>query len=93
MARYIDADYLDTLLTQLVKEGRPITRNDYKIIDNVLYEFPTADVVEVVRCGECRCGQPYKHTNEYVRCEADVESIDRDSDFFCAYGERRETCS
>ena len=49
MARYIDADYLDELITQLIKEGRNITRNDYKMIDSILFEFPTADVVEKER--------------------------------------------
>lgn len=46
MARYIDADYLDKLITQLNSEGRGITRNEYKMIDNILFEFPAADVVE-----------------------------------------------
>lgn len=46
MPRYIDADYLDELITQLNNEGRGITRYEYKIIDSILFEFPTADVVE-----------------------------------------------
>ena len=46
MARYIDTDYLDELITQLNNEGRGITRNEYKMIDSILFEFPTADVVE-----------------------------------------------
>ena len=49
MPRYIDADYLDELITQLIKEGRNITRNDYKMIDSILFEFPTADVVDKER--------------------------------------------
>lgn len=47
MPRYIDADYLDELITQLNHEGRGITRNEYKVISNILFEFPTADVVEI----------------------------------------------
>lgn len=46
MPRYIDTNYLDELITRLIKEGRNITRNDYKIINSILFEFPTADVVE-----------------------------------------------
>ena len=46
MSRYIDADYLDELITQLNQEGRDITRNEYKMIDSILFEFPTADVQE-----------------------------------------------
>lgn len=45
---------------------------------------------EIVRCKDCKHGRPYNHTKEYVSCEVDCDSIDRDSDFFCAYGERRE---
>lgn len=47
-------------------------------------------LVEVVRCEECKHGRTYNHTKEYVSCEVDCDPIDRDSDFFCKYGERRE---
>lgn len=47
MPRYINADRLDELITQLNYEGRGITRNEYKMIDSILFEFPTADVQEV----------------------------------------------
>lgn len=47
-------------------------------------------LVEVVRCKECKHGRPYKHTKEYVSCEVDCDPIDRDSDFYCADGKRRE---
>lgn len=46
MPRYVDADFLDELITQLNNEGRDITRNEYKMLDSILFEFPTADVVE-----------------------------------------------
>lgn len=47
------------------------------------------EVKELVRCKDCKSGRQYKHTEEYVACEVDCEPIDRDSDFFCAYGKRR----
>lgn len=47
-------------------------------------------VGELVRCKDCKHGRPYKHTKDYVSCEVDCDSIDRDSDFFCKSGERRE---
>ena len=43
----------------------------------------------LVRCKDCKHGRPYKHTREYVACDVDVEPVDRDKDFFCADGERR----
>ena len=50
-----------------------------------------ADAVPVVRCKDCKHGRRwYKHTGEmYVECKMDIDPIDRDSDFFCADGERR----
>lgn len=47
------------------------------------------EIKELVRCKDCKSGRPYIHTKEYVACEVDYEPIDRDSDFFCAYGKRR----
>ena len=49
MARYIDTDYLDELITQLNNDGRGITRKEYKMIDSILFEFPTANVVDKER--------------------------------------------
>lgn len=43
--RLIDADDLENVVMQLNKEGRTITRNEYKVIDNILFEFPTIDAV------------------------------------------------
>ena len=47
--RLIDADALDDLICQLNEEGHEITRNEYKMIDNILFEFPTVDVLEQIR--------------------------------------------
>ena len=90
MPRYIDADYLDELITQLNHEGRGITRGEYKIIDSVLFEFPTADVVEVVRCKDCKYASP----NGEYGCKAYhfklYETHEMKADDFCSHGERRE---
>ena len=47
--RLIDADALDDLICQLNEEGHEITRNEYKMIDNILFEFPTVDVLDKIR--------------------------------------------
>lgn len=49
--RPIDADDLDNVVLQLNKEGRTITRNEYKILDNIIFEFATIEV-EPVRHGQ-----------------------------------------
>ena len=47
--RLIDADALDDLICQLNEEGHEITRNEYKMIDNILFEFPTVCDLEQIR--------------------------------------------
>lgn len=50
--RLIDADALDDVVMRLNAEGDSgITRSEYKLIDSVLFEFPTVDA-EPVRHGE-----------------------------------------
>ena len=47
--RLVDADALDDLICQLNEEGHEITRNEYKMIDNILFELPTVDVLDKIR--------------------------------------------
>ena len=56
---------------------------------NILNEIPAADVVEVVRCGQC------KHATEdiivEVVCYCHKLQQGMFLDGFCSYGERRNT--
>ena len=88
MPRYIDAD--EIFYDQLLNTGSKEHPLEYAVSKRRIDDMPTADVVEVVRCKDCKHGRPYKNTKEYVACEVDCEPIDRDSDFFCADGGRRE---
>lgn len=55
--------------------------------------LPSADAVEVVRCKDCR----YSHMTYDGDCkycdkwEEDGEALYLDGDFYCAYGERKES--
>ena len=83
--RLIDADALkENVFFHEVDNESYVEEKD---IDNT----PTVDAVSVVRCKDCKHGRRwYKHTGEmYVECKMDIDPIDRDSDFFCADGERR----
>ena len=86
-SRYIDAD---ELIKSIDKEifTNPTTRSYFK---QIVRKQPTADVVEVVRCKDC------KHFAEEM-IEDDLEGfcksvsgmINPGPDFYCSYGERRE---
>lgn len=96
MARYIDADKMQ----EFIEEQNDI--NDWLVsqynadwISSFIENQPTADVVEVVRCKDC------KHWNEIeMECKNDYVVTDNEGgasfslnfylDDFCSYGKRRE---
>ena len=84
MARFIDADkLLENLKKQYGEDlGWQCTVN-MSDIGMMIEDAPTADVVEVVRCSECKFNQ-YGICDHYVMAHCDI----RDDDF-CNYGERR----
>ena len=47
--RLIDADSLDETITRLNEQDWGITRNEYKLIDRVIFEMPTVDVLDKIR--------------------------------------------
>ena len=75
MSRYIDADAFE----------RAVMFSDDEDIQDVIYrlrDFPTTDVVEVVRCKDC------KHYNgDSAVCKCMNRAMKGDG--FCSYGERR----
>lgn len=80
MARYIDADDLRSRVKRQTNPyGKPSLeyKSGVKVL-NIIDEQPTADVVEVVRCGEC-----VYRTSGKPSCQG------RHKDWFCANGVRR----
>ena len=45
--RLVNADALDSVVSRLNTEGAKITRSEYKMIDNVIFEFPTVEAIPV----------------------------------------------
>ena len=104
--RLIDADALETVITQLNENGWEITRGEYKLIDSVLFEMPTIEP-EIVRCKDCKHWKRQTAYNgnplSFGFCESDymwrslygetyeVAHIDTDDDFYCGYAERKDT--
>lgn len=55
---------------------------------NCLYFFPTADVVEVVRCKDCKFVS-FAQPDGTIHCDAKTLTFHKPMDF-CSYGERKE---
>lgn len=94
MARYIDADaaieYLE-IHKELGKKNHSILCADEDSIIKFLQEkCPTADVVEVVRCKDCKYWvSPMKDDAHYCNKKSGLVGIVAEEDF-CSYGERKE---
>ena len=88
MARYIDADALIRRIQDEHKFGS-------LMLSNMISEMPTADVVEVVRCKDCKYMCHYTDGHLECRLLSDLKPIPTtyctmNADDFCSYGERRE---
>lgn len=64
-------------------------------ISRIIEAQPTADVVEVVRCGECRYFHEYnvlgtKNPSGWGKCKKISMDIDITINDFCSYGVRKE---
>ena len=80
MSRYIDTLELLWLYEHECEK--------YSSLEELVADVPTADVIEVVRCKDCKNWQrDWKLPSRNHYCAL----MDRGSDgtFFCAYGERR----
>lgn len=73
--------------------------NEEKVAFSLVYkklrELPTADVVEVVRCKDCKHWNCASNRTEHMECDIFCGCYGRgyatNPDDFCSYGERRDT--
>lgn len=90
MSKYINADEF----TATIRKSTSPSGAEWIVAK--VNEMPSADVVEVVRCKDCkyhlfsgRCDNDYiSRQIEHCGCYPDFNTPD---DFFCKYGERKET--
>ena len=95
MSRYIDADKAKEKLgivrgaySCFLEEDRPY----YDVLSEtikMINEMPTADVVEAVRCKDCKYGK----IDSLFCCEYECSVFGNsnvEADDFCSYGERKE---
>ena len=79
MARYIDVEKVD--VTEVSIYCNP------EDVQEWLEEQPTADVVEVVRCKDCKHSFFIKSCSKY-ECQKGCGSLKYSNDY-CSYGERK----
>lgn len=95
MARYIDADKLTDKLEELQFNAPVMTpvMKIYNVIE-LVEDQPTADVVEVVRCKDCkRCYEKRtKRGNQLMRfcMRMDGNEYQVNANDFCSYGTPKE---
>ena len=92
MTRYIDPEELKANLGEppenLTSSAEEIQAlNDFYMFQTLIEAQPTADVVEVVRCNDCKHWYDAPAMDEYNSCELDA--LIRHKDFYCANAERR----
>lgn len=85
MSRYIDANKLIERLRHNPDFLTAPKHSKDGIIDEIVYQ-PTADVVEVVRCKDCK----YFTYDNGGCCGKGVGLCFADEDQYCSYGERSE---
>lgn len=88
MARYIDAEKIK--YTKFIPENDPFDgAGGLCALKSHIDAIPAADVVEVVRCGDCVHRDP-----EDKKCDGAFQAkggiFQMDDDDFCSYGERRK---
>ena len=66
-----------------VGDVHPLDYNGQGIVKRIK-DIPTADVVKVVRCRDC------KHYNAGFECLVEGYGIERPADWFCADGKRKD---
>lgn len=79
MSRYIDA----VIAAEKISENHNIPL--FELVDTFA-EIPSADVVEVVRCKDCKEYNTYSFDEGFGWCE--MWDLGKTDDQFCSYGKR-----
>lgn len=91
MPRYIDADALHKKIYPLDLVDKRNYSINAKAVEKAIFEMPTADVAEVVRCKDCKyktVTSDGEYNPEDIVCGYFMSDGFRETDF-CSYGERK----
>ena len=87
MSRFIDADRaLEIVYERGIAHPNAYHLTNYAML--VLQEAPTVDVVEVVRCRNCKYGDWDSKPDDAMVCMRTKDGFWRSGNDFCSYGER-----
>lgn len=86
MSRYIDADTLLNVINRNIAEAH--NERCAQILEAILYA-PTADVVEVVRCKDCKHWGGVTYGQMCRKYSGAETKVCTEKDHYCSYGERR----
>lgn len=95
MSRYIDADKIE-YEDMLYPRGDGNYEECQIAYRDQIDDIPTSDVVEVVRCKDCKYHYSWKDVDDcfYHACERWGDNLGYDADvdvnYFCSFGERAE---
>lgn len=86
MAEYIERENVVSKIKEIKNDFSPTVRPVFDVASYIISNAPTADVVEVVRCKDC------KHKNEKEICEKFRQRYPfyPEDNFYCGFGERGE---
>lgn len=92
MAEYIEREAaIERLKRRRDSERFPKTK--YAGLESAIFQIkhvPAADVVEVVRCKDCKCRYvPTRCALWYATVDDKEYFVERGDDFYCSYGEAK----
>lgn len=86
MSRYIDAEKLGIGTARPEAFYRPEYATGWNSAIEIIKNAPTADVVEVVRCKDCKCYELMKSNNKHFCNEYGGYVVEND---FCSRAEKK----
>ena len=88
MAEYIKREYAVDAALDVYYDTPDIDLSGEKFEDAIL-KIPAADVVEVVRCKDCKWGKTWKNAFGIEGFKCDLLCVDLSPEAFCSYGVRK----
>ena len=87
MNEYIKREAVIEIFDNHKMDFSPIVRPIFKVCNYLVSQLPAADVVEVVRCKDCKYSFEDDFDSSWWCCREDDREVVETH--FCSYGERR----